>query len=249
MKSDATQFEQQLIAGPKRVFRREALHEQVVDRLRQMVVKGEIGLGERLNEVAIAEALNVSRTPLREAIKLLASEGLLELLPGRGARVRRYRPEEIRDLFEVIGALERHAAETAVTRMKPDVRAQLQALFDRMKSAHGARNRRLYFQANQKIHAIVVAEAGSAELAAIHAGLTKKTRHDRLYTLLSEVRWDASMREHALFNEAVQSGDAQLAGRLMLDHIRKTGIALAQIMQQTPEPWANKHISGSEPSK
>lgn len=216
----------------RRAFRREALHEQVVDRLRQMVLKGDFDPGERLNELAIAEALNVSRTPLREAIKLLASEGLLELLPGRGARVRRFSPAEIRDLFEVIAALERHAAECAVAGMKENVRAELQRLYDKMVAAHVAHDRRAYFQANQKIHATIVAESKSPELIALHANLAKKARHDRHATLLSEERWDESMQEHTAFNEAVQAGDAERAGRLMLDHVRLTGEALADIIRR-----------------
>jgi DNA-binding GntR family transcriptional regulator len=74
---------------PRSPLRRKSLHTQVVEKLRQLISRGDIAAGERINELQIAATLGVSRTPMREAVKLLASEGLLELLPGKGARVRR----------------------------------------------------------------------------------------------------------------------------------------------------------------
>src|SRR6201999_2903392 len=116
-------------------IRRAALHTQVVDKLRRLIANGDIPAGERLNELQIAATLKVSRTPIREAVKLLASEGLLELSPGRGARVKRLTPEEIREHFDVIGALERHAVESAVERMTDQQRAELKNLNEKMATA------------------------------------------------------------------------------------------------------------------
>lgn len=140
MEFEVTKSRAELARDPtaRRPIRREALHMQVVEKLRQLVYRGDIAAGERVNELQIAAALGVSRTPLREAVKLLASEGLLELIPGRGARVRRLTAEEIRDHFEVIGALERHAVEEAVARMTPKGRAELEQLDEQMKEAFAA---------------------------------------------------------------------------------------------------------------
>lgn len=170
-------------------IRREALHMQVVAKLRQLIYRGDIAAGERINELRIAAALGVSRTPLREAVKLLASEGLLELLPGRGARVRRLSSEDVLDHFEVIGALERHAVEMAVNKMTKSGRAELEKLSDQMNAAFLIEDRRAYFAANQKVHALFVRLADSRTLTETHATLAKRAGHDRPITLKSSKRW------------------------------------------------------------
>lgn len=220
--------------GGTRPFRRETLHAQVVQKLRQLIYRGDIAAGERINESELAEALGVSRTPLREATKLLASEGLLELLPGRGARVRRFSSQEIRDHFEVIGALERHAVELAVANMPPKAMAELQRLHAQMDSAFADGDQRAYYAANQKSHLLFVRLAESPTLSALHETLTKKSRHDRHVTLASPQRWAESAREHNDLLAAVQAGEAVKAGLLMLLHARRTGEAIAKIAEQEP---------------
>src|ERR1700758_2165144 len=93
------------------------LHEQVAQRLRQMLVEGRIAPGAKLNERELCEALDVSRTPLREAIKMLAAEGLVELLPNRGAIAVSLGEEDIRHTFEVMGGLEGLSGELAAQRI------------------------------------------------------------------------------------------------------------------------------------
>jgi len=210
-------------------IRREPLHAQVVEKLRQMIFRGDIAAGERINELRLVVALGVSRTPMREAVKLLAAEGLLELLPGRGARVRRLSPEQVRDHFEVIAALERHAVEIAVGKMTPKDRRELKKLHDLMKSAFASGDRRTYFAANQKAHALFVRLAGSLVLQETHDTLAKRARHDRPVTLASPQRWGESMAEHQALFEAVYAGEAERAGGLMLLHVRRTGAALVEI--------------------
>jgi DNA-binding GntR family transcriptional regulator len=208
-------------------MRRPALHMQVVDKLRRLITSGDLAAGERLNEVKIAESFRVSRTPIREAVKLLASEGLLELLPGRGARVHRLSRTEILEHFEVIAALERHAVEVVVPRLTQAQRAELAGLHEGMKAAFVASDARRYFDLNQKIHRLFVGLAGNAALTAMHDALTKRTRHDRPLTLASAPRWSASMDEHSELIEAAAAGDVGRAAAAMLAHLRRTGEAMA----------------------
>ncbi|MDX7950832.1 GntR family transcriptional regulator [Lichenihabitans sp. Uapishka_5] len=223
-------------SGPP-TLRREPLHALAADRLRRLVMRGEIAAGEKVNEVAIARALGVSRTPLREAVKLLASEGLLELLPGRGARVRRFSDIEILDHFEVIGALERHAAERAAERITPHTAADVRALQETMKASFREGRQQAYFQANQKMHALIVRLAESPVLEALHRELSNKARHNRSSTLTSTARWADSMREHEGWIEALLRGDGAQAGALILAHARRTGEAvLAQAAAADPAP-------------
>ncbi len=216
----------------RRIVRRASLHEQVADKLRQIIAKGDLAAGERINELAIAEAFGVSRTPLREAVKLLAAEGLLELLPGRGARVRRLSPEETVDIFEVIGALESHAVACAVDRMTPRALAEIEQLHARMAEQHARHDVAGYFTNNQKIHALLVRLAGSPALEATHATLTKTARHDRDVTLTSDQRWAESMAEHEEILAAIRAGQSAAARDLMLQHCRRTGAALAEISRR-----------------
>ena len=212
---------------PRPAIRRPALHAQVVDKLRRLIANGDIAAGERVNEVQIAGKFRVSRTPIREAVKLLASEGLLELLPGRGARVKRLSRDEIREHFEVIAALERHAVELAAPRMTEIERAELVRLHAAMTEAFAAKDAAGYFAANQKLHRFFVRAAGNPTLDALHDTMTKRARRDRPLTLADAPRWSASMAEHAEIFDAASRGDAQAAGAAMLRHLRRTGEAIA----------------------
>ncbi len=212
-------------------IRRVALHTQVVDKLRRLIANGDIPAGERLNELQIAAILKVSRTPIREAVKLLASEGLLELSQGRGARVKRLTSQEIRDHFEVIGALERHAVESAVGRMTDEQRADLRILHESMIAAFAEADRRAYFVANQRMHAFFVRIVGNTTLMTLHETMTKRARRERPVTLDSQPRWSASMAEHDELVRAALVGEASRAGELMLFHLRRTGEAMAETAQ------------------
>ncbi len=216
-------------------IKRASLHHHVVDKLREMISRGDLPAGERLNEVTLAQAIGVSRTPMREAVKLLASEGLLELLPGRGARVRQYSAEELVDIFDVLGALERHAIEIAVSRMTPNVLGQIERLHKQLGEAHASRNRKAYFKANQKLHALIVELAGNPALASTHKTLTKQSVHNRHETLISEQRWQESAAEHQAIFDAIIEGDGAKAGLLMLDHSRKTGAAVVEAARAANE--------------
>lgn len=221
-------------APRRRAVHRASLHEQVVEKLRLIISRGDLAAGERINEAALSEALGVSRTPMREAVKLLASEGILELLPGRGARVKRFSAEELHDIFEVIGALERHAVETVVGGITPQGFAEIEKLQSRMEAELAARNRRAYFLVNQRMHALLVKLAGNPTLSATHEALTKKARHDRHITLMSDERWLESAKEHAAIHAAITARDARQAGLLMLEHSRQTGAAIIRMENAEP---------------
>ena len=130
---------------------RAALHEQVAQRLRQMLVEGRIAPGAKLNERELAELLNVSRTPLREGIKMLAAEGLVELLPNRGAIAVSLSEADVLNTFEVMAGLEAQAGELAAERITPQELAEIQAMRAEgwarlywMTRADNTRARRLY---------------------------------------------------------------------------------------------------------
>jgi DNA-binding GntR family transcriptional regulator len=218
-------------AVEKRPARQRPLHEAAVDRLRDMIIEGDLAVGERLHEFNLAEALNVSRTPVREAVKLLATEGLVELLPGRGARVAALSARTISELLEVIGGIERHASELAAERMTARELARLQRMHERMALYHQTGNLHEYFKLNNEIHVAIVAAAKNATLEATHASLILKARRGRHAALASQARWSEAMAEHDLLMKAFADRDARKAGEIMFQHDLRTREVVLQMLK------------------
>jgi DNA-binding GntR family transcriptional regulator len=210
---------------------RQPLHAAAVERLRDMIIEGDLAVGERLHDANLAEILNVSRTPIREAIKLLAIEGLVELLPGRGARVAALSIESVSELFEVIAGIERHACELAAVRMTPRDFDKLQRMHERMAGHHRAGERHDYFKLNHEIHLAIVAASKNAILQSTHASLIAKARRGRYTALASQARWIEAMAEHELLMQAFADRDSRKAGEIMFQHDRRTGAVVLELLE------------------
>ncbi|MBL6946751.1 MAG: GntR family transcriptional regulator [Rhodospirillales bacterium] len=204
-------------------IRRHSLHREVIERLRDMIVEGELTPGQRIAEGKLCEEFGISRTPMREALKVLASEGLVELRPNRGTRVAKITPEEIGELFEVVSGIERMAGELATERMSDKDLERLRALNKRMEKHFENGQRHEYFKLNQQVHNMIVELAGNSVLSATHANLMVKARRARYFAIMSQDRWEESMREHGGILDAFAARDAETAGKLILKHVRKTG--------------------------
>lgn len=188
-----------------------------------MIVQGKLAPGVRIAEASLSEALGVSRTPLREALKLLAAEGLVELRPRRGARVAVMQPKEIEDLFETVSGLERIAAEHAAGRLTPAELYRLARLQARMEQHHEQGNLENYFQLNQQIHRLIVAGAKNAVLSATHEQLLARVERARYFALGWRSRWEESVIEHRQVLAALEAGDGGRAGALLAAHVLRTG--------------------------
>ncbi|WP_343055028.1 GntR family transcriptional regulator [Azospirillum oleiclasticum] len=195
---------------------RGSLHDEVVSRLRDMIVEGDLRPGERLNERELCERLGVSRTPLREAFKVLASEGLVMLLPNRGARVTRLTRRDIEDMFHVMGALEALSGELACTRIADDAVAEIRALHYEMLAHYARRNLREYFRLNEQIHRAILGAAENPVLTAMYNSLAGRVRRVRFMANMSSERWDEAVREHERILDAL---------------VRRDGAALAVILR------------------
>ncbi|MBT3360188.1 MAG: GntR family transcriptional regulator [Rhodospirillales bacterium] len=204
-------------------IRRHSLHREVIERLRDMIVEGELSPGQRIAEGKLCEEFGISRTPMREALKVLVSEGLVELRPNRGSRVAKITVEEIGELFEVVSGIERMAGELAAKRMSGKDLERLRALNERMEQYFKNGQRHEYFKLNQQVHNMIVQLAGNSVLSATHATLMVKARRARYFAIMSEDRWEESMREHGQILDAFAARDAESAGKLILKHVRKTG--------------------------
>ena len=195
------------------------LHDEVAERLRELIVRGELPPGARLNERLICERFGISRTPLREALKRLASQGLVELLPNRGAIVAPLDVAKIRDMLEVMGVLEAQAAEQACRNATDEDLSALRARHEEMLRCFRRRDLAAYFAANQRIHLQLVELSGNRTLAEIYATLNANVQRVRYQANLSRARWQAAMAEHEQLMQALERRDARKARAIVRDHL------------------------------
>ena len=198
---------------------RPTLHEELVDRLRNLVVEDALKPGEKVPERDLCEAFGVSRTPLREALKVLASEGLVVLHPNRGARVAEVTPEELDKTFPIIAALEELAGEMACRNLSDAGIAWIGQRHDAMIRAYAAKDRKAYFRANQDIHNALIEGARNDILEMHHRLLASRVRRARFMANLSEDRWAQAIGEHEQMMEKLRDRDAVGLGRLMKTHM------------------------------
>jgi DNA-binding GntR family transcriptional regulator len=198
---------------------RPALQEEVVARIRQMIEDGTLLPGSRVPERQVCTQLGVSRTPLREAFRILAAEGLLELTTRRGATVKRLRPDEIDHMFEVIEVLEALAGELACAELDDAGLRAIEGLHERMMAAYRRRDRRRFFALNQEIHERIVAGCGNPILIRVYAGLSGQMRRIRYMPQITEAQWRIAAREHAAIMKALKARDRRALGRILREHL------------------------------
>jgi DNA-binding GntR family transcriptional regulator len=199
-----------------------SLHNGVIKTVRQMIFAGELIGGQRVPEKLICKKLSISRTPLREALKVLASEGLLTLLPNRGARVNRLQEKDIDEMFLVMGALESLAGELACKKISAAQIDEVRSLHYQMAADH--KNGKLinYFDLNQRIHAAIMIATNNAPLTELYALLAGRIRLARYRANFSQARWNQAMAEHVEILDALSDRDAVRLTQILRKHLKNT---------------------------
>ena len=174
----------------------------------------------RLTERVLCEELKVSRTPLREALKTLASEGLVELLPNRGAIVIPLTLADTTQVFEVLGTLEGLAGELACAHAGDESVAVVRELNQRMRECHRVGDRSGYFELNQAIHAKLFELAENPVLTATYDKLNARLKRARYSANLTQERWDTAMDEHDEILAALEAREGKRLRDLMESHMR-----------------------------
>lgn len=205
-----------------RPFAAAPLHDRLVARLREMVTEGELAPDSPLPEKMLCATFGVSRTPLREAFKVLAGEGLIVLRPHRTPMVASIAVAELAAVFEVVIALDELAARLACARAGEADRAALDAQHARLVALHRAGDRVAYFRLNQAIHATIVRLAGNPVLASLHEASSAKIRRARAQANRYGDRWEDSLAEHEAFMAPFRRGDAAAFAAAVADHTRRT---------------------------
>jgi DNA-binding GntR family transcriptional regulator len=214
---------------------RQSLHRLVVERVRDLVVDGTLPAGQRINEVRLCGQLGVSRTPLREALKVLASEGLVELSRNRGATVAVLSKAEIRDMIMLMSRLEAFAAEAAVRRLDEAGQARLRAMHDAILDAYARGDRQGYFKLNQDFHLAIVELAGNIALAPIHAALHARMKRVRYLGNDVPAHWAESVTEHQAIILAFERRDADAAAAAMRAHLENAWRRAETVMRASDD--------------
>ena len=215
---------------------RAALHEQVAQRLRQMLVENRIAPGAKLNERELADVLHVSRTPLREAIKMLAAEGLVELLPNRGAIAVSLSEADVLNTFEVMAGLEALSGELAAQRITDEELAEIKAMQFEMKAAYTRRDLSNYYRINARIHGAINAAAKNPVLTATYNQVNARLQALRFRSNQDGAKWKRAMAEHEKMIVALERRDAAALRDLLAAHLRNKRDAVIEQLRagQTP---------------
>ena len=208
-----------LVELPSTISRR-YLHDEVVARLRELIVSGELEPRSRVNEAMLCKRFDISRTPLREAIKLLAAEGLLELLPNRGARIAALSPEEIEEVLEVISALEGAAGELACGHVTDDEIETLEVLQEQMEAAWHQHDAVAYFALNKQIHEAIMQASHNAALQGVYATMSGRIQRARYSANKTPAQWADAIQDHVEMLKLLRARDGASLGALMRRHIR-----------------------------
>ncbi|MEA9563418.1 MULTISPECIES: GntR family transcriptional regulator [Xanthomonas] len=207
--------------------KRVPLYEEVAERLRQKIYDYALPPGEWIDEPALAEELGISRTPLRESLKLLAAEGLVQLDAGRGSRVTRLTLEDLNQLFPVMAMLEGRCAHDAVKRLDAAGVQRLEELHAAMEASAASGDLAEYYRNNYLIHETVQHYAGNPWLIRVTHDLHRILKMHRGRQLLTPGRMAQSLAEHRQLMDCVRRGDAEGAERTMQGHLLSQGQALA----------------------
>ena len=198
--------------------RRGRLHGEAARRLREMIVAGELPPGTRLREVQICNQLGVSRTPVREAFRTLAAEGMVELLPNRSVVVAKLHLPDVGDLYEVVSALEALAGELACSRITQQQLAEIAHIHSEMMGCYERRERSTYLQLNHTIHRRIVEIASNPVLLSTWETLVPRVERARAMANLDPDRWFAAVYEHSKMLAALAGRDGPLLARLTREH-------------------------------
>ena len=195
------------------------LHANLVEQIRELVIEGDLEPGAKVPERILCERFNVSRTPLREALKTLASEGWLEILPHKGARVTRLNEEDIDQMFPIMGALEALSGELACANLSEEQFAEIRALHYQMALHYTRRELAPYFHINQLIHEKILAAAANPLLVQMYQTLSGRIRRARYVANMSEDRWAQAIEEHEEMLSALASRDGQSLANVLRRHL------------------------------
>ncbi|MCB1547143.1 MAG: GntR family transcriptional regulator [Hyphomicrobiaceae bacterium] len=208
-----------LPAATREPIARRSLHDELLQRLRELIVEGALVPGAKVPERELCEQFAVSRTPMREALKVLAAEGLVVLMPNRGATVSELTRAELEEVFPVMGSLEALAGRLAAEHIEDGEIADIRRLHERMVRHYQSGELKAYFRVNQEIHERILDAARNPTLAKLYRGLAGRVRRARYIANMSPERWRQAVIEHEAILAALSARDGRRLARLLESHL------------------------------
>jgi DNA-binding GntR family transcriptional regulator len=204
------------------------LHDNVTDAVRDLIVSGELLPGTKVPEHTLCTRFGVSRTPLREALKVLASEGLVLLMPRRGAFVAEITQVEIDEIFPIMAALEALAAETACGRITDHAIEMLKQMHREMYAFHAEGAETDYLRLNRQIHHTFFEIAGNASLTALYEQMLVRIHSVRFVVRKTPEQWQRAVDDHVAIMAAIEQRDGPRVARLLKRHLLDTAVPIAR---------------------
>jgi DNA-binding GntR family transcriptional regulator len=214
-------------------IQRPSLHDQLRERLRTLIIAGELPPDSRIDEKALCARFGVSRTPLREVLKVLATEGLVTLLPNRGARVAGFDLADLTEAFPIMGALEALAGKIAAANATDAEIAAIEALHAAMTRAYGDRDLPRYFALNQQIHAAILGCTRNTILLQLYEQVSARVRRARFSANLSDARWAEAIAEHDQILATLKARDGAGLARILQLHLDHKFKAVTEALRAT----------------
>ena len=223
--------------GQIQSLHRKSLHEELVERLRTILVESNLKPGEKVPERALCERLGVSRTPMREALKVLASDGLVSLINNRGAVIRGLSEQDVKDLFSVIGALEALAGEMACENLGDSQVSKLEILHKKMVEHYENDDLPGYAECNRQIHNSILKASGNQVLIKQYELLSIRLRRIRFKVNRSPERWKQAIEEHEEMMKSLKNRDGRKLASQLKQHLQNKMEYLIQSeeFRSTPE--------------
>jgi DNA-binding GntR family transcriptional regulator len=212
-----------------KAIQKKTLHEEIADNLREMIMSGELREGDKIKENVLCDMMGISKTPLREALRVLSAEGLIRLVPNRGSYVTTPTFEEIKEMFDVMRVLEGVCARTAVEKMRDRDLSKLEKLHQKLEKNFRRKDQKEYIHQNNLYHAFVQELAGNKTLNQIVNGLRQKILLYRFQSLNLPGRFEQSIQEHRSLLAAFRDKDPKKAEMLMKSHLKKQCDAMGQL--------------------
>lgn len=198
---------------------RQRLHDAVVEHLQNLIIEGVLAPGVKLNEREVCERLGISRTPLREAMKVLASEGLIEIAPNRGAFVSKMNDTEIWETFEMMSGLEALSGELAAERISPAEIAEIKELHEAMLVCRKQNDLPGYYSRNQTIHNKINAAARNSVLRQLYLSINRRLQALRFKSNFHEAKWDRAIQEHDEMIKSLEARDGKRLAAILRQHL------------------------------
>jgi len=226
------------VSAKRHVQKPKPLHQQVIDNLRDMIIESEIAPGSRVPERELCEMFGISRTPFREAMKVLESERLVELIPNRGAIVSQPTSELTQQKFELLTVLEGAAARWASERAKESEIDNLEEIAKKMTAHYESRDVARYFRVDQQFHQEIVNISKNDDLIHIHKNLLLHLRRSRYKSLLSH---DDHLRQlfvddHSKIIDAMRARDGQRAEHVIVEHNLRVLAMVKETLATSADP-------------